>query len=100
MAELDTIRVPCSQPLYEFTARWDAAIKDVRALICEATGLKPGSMVIARGRMGQRISDSSDNLFGDAESLWECGFSVGDEVAYMYFGDGTADLGSGPLALK
>lgn len=92
---------PCcllTQPLYELSTTWDSTVKEVRAAVCAATGLKVGSMILARGRMGQRISDSSDNLFRDDETMWECGFSDGDEVAYMYMSDGTLDLAKGPPA--
>ena len=82
--------------LYVLSTTWTATVIEVRKAACLATGLVNGSMILARGRMGQRISDSADNLFGDGETMWECGFSDGDEVGYMYMGDGTADLAKGP----
>lgn len=89
-------RPDTGKPLHELRTTLDATVKDVRIAVCAATGLKPESMIIARGVMGQRISDSSDNMFGEEETVWQCGFSDGDEVAYMYLGDGAADLAAGP----
>eukprot|EP00966_Prymnesium_polylepis_P213493 4944372-Prymnesium_polylepis.2 len=91
-------RPDTGKPLHEHRTTLDATVKEVHAAVCAATGLKPGSMIIARGVMGQRISDSSDNMFGEGETMWQCGFSDGDEVAYMYLGDGAADLAAGPQA--
>ena len=75
------------KPLYELSTSWASTVKEVRAAICKATGLQTSSMLLSRGRAAQ----SADTL-GDGETMWECGFSDGDEVPYMYMGDGTTDL--------
>ena len=51
------------------------------------SGACANALVLARGKMGQRISDSSENLFGDGETLWACGYVDRQEVGYLYMGD-------------
>jgi hypothetical protein len=62
------------QPLLELPTRMSATVKEVKAAVAAATGLRANAMVLARGKMGSRISDSSANLFGDSETLWACGY--------------------------
>ena len=78
--------------MYKLHTKMTATISDVKRGICLATGLKERAMIIARGKMGQPITDSQDNLYHDDETLHECGFSDGEEVGYMYLGDAAQDL--------
>jgi len=88
------LRPDDGQPMYDVCANMRSTVSEVRQEVCQATGLKEKSMLIARGKMGQRIADSQDNLYKDHETVYECGFTNGDEVGYMYLGDPTADLAS------
>lgn len=74
----------------------NSTVREVKAAVAAATGLQAGAMVLARGKMGQRISDSAANLFADHETLWACGYIDGQEVGYMYLGDAAEDLARGP----
>ena len=75
------------RPMLELPTRMTATVKEVKAAVAAATGLSANALVLARGKMGQRISDSSENLFGDKETLWACGYVDGQEVGYLYMGD-------------
>ena len=60
--------------------------RDVKQAVAAATSLKASAMVLARGKQGSRISDSAQNIFGDEETVWACGYVDGQEVGYMYMG--------------
>ena len=64
----------------------------MRDAVCESVRLHPHAMVIARGRMGERIADAVSNLYKGPETVWECGYSDGDEVrAAAQHGTGHAE---------
>lgn len=84
------------RPLHELRTTMLSTIGEAKAAVAAATGLKKTAMVLARGKQGQRISDSSENLFADHETLWACGYVDGQDVGYMYLGEAAADLARGP----
>ena len=53
--------------------------------------------------MGSRISDSSENLFADEQTLWACGYIDQQVPGMMYLGEATGELNeaaqSGTLAV-
>ena len=53
--------------------------------------------------MGSRISDSSENLFADDQTLWACGYVDQQVPGMMYLGEATDELNesakSGTLAV-
>ena len=67
-------------------------VKAVKAEVAKATGLKASAMVMARGKMGSRISDSAANLFADDETLWSCGYFDGMTPGMMYMGEAEKEL--------
>jgi len=83
-------------PLEEGVKLTDLAIKDdwtvgqVKALLCSTTGLKKTSMIMARGSMGQRVSE--DAQLNETHRVVDCGYKDGDEIAFIYMGDPAADL--------
>mmetsp|Transcript_76922 Transcript_76922/g.135537 ORF Transcript_76922/g.135537 Transcript_76922/m.135537 type:complete len:375 (+) Transcript_76922:67-1191(+) len=90
-------------PLEEGVKLTDLAIKDdwtvgqVKNLLCSTTGLKKTSMIMARGSMGQRVSE--DAQLNEAHRVVDCGYKDGDEIAFIYMGDPASDL-QGFLARK
>ena len=85
--------------LTDLQTHMSATIKEAKAAVAAVTGLRAEAMAFARGRMGQRISDSAANLYGDDETLWSCGYMDGMEVGYMYMGDAAQDLARGPTPM-
>ena len=53
------------KPMLKLMLPFCTTIKQTKAAVEAATGLRSGSMVLARGKMGSRISDSSENIFAD-----------------------------------
>jgi hypothetical protein len=53
--------------------------------------------------VGSRISDSSENLFADDQTLWACGYVDQQVPGMMYLGEATGELNesakSGTLAV-
>ena len=53
--------------------------------------------------VGSRISDSSENLFADDQTLWACGYVDQQVPGMMYLGEATDELNesakSGTLAV-
>lgn len=80
------------KPMLKAWLPFATTIKEVKKLVADATGLRANSMVLARGQMGQRISDSSENLFGDDETLWACGYVEGQVPGMMYLGEAANEL--------
>ena len=83
------------RPLHELATTMVATVGQTKSAVAAATGLRAGAMVLARGKQGQRISDSAENLFRDHETLWACGYVDGQEVGYMYMGEAASDLARG-----
>ena len=80
------------KPMLKLTLPFCTTIKDTKAAVEAATGLRSGSMVLARGKMGSRISDSSENIFADDQSLWACGYVDGQVPGVMYLGEAANDM--------
>lgn len=90
-------------PLEEGVKLLDLAMQDdwtvgqAKALLCSTTGLKKSSTMMAKGKMGTRTTE--DAALPDSKKVVECGYKEGDEIAFIYLGDPTADL-EGFLAKK
>jgi len=101
---LNFARPDNGKQMLALTLPFDTTIAKTKAAVAVATGLKSGSMVLARGKMGQRIADSSDNLFADGSSIWSCGFVDGQVPGMMYLGEAGGELNeaakAGTLAVK
>ena len=64
----------------------------VRSRAAAATGLREHSMVLARGKPGERIGDTAENQIRDGEEAWRVGWQDGDAIGFLYLGDAAADL--------
>jgi len=87
----------CMSPLETFEGKLcDLPIKDnwtvgqVAALIAEITGLKQKSMIMAKGKMGERVPESAK--MDESKLVMDYGFADGDEIAFMYLGELETDL--------
>mmetsp|Transcript_63059 Transcript_63059/g.148085 ORF Transcript_63059/g.148085 Transcript_63059/m.148085 type:complete len:367 (+) Transcript_63059:27-1127(+) len=83
-------------PLEEGVKLTDLNIKDnwtvgqVRKLLCGITGLKEGSMLMAKGKMGERVGEDAQlNL---NQLVVDCGYKEGDEIGFIYMGNTEGDL--------
>merc|ERR1712190_559629 len=69
----------------------DLNIKDnwtvlqVKNLIADTTGLKKQSMIMARGKMGERVPE--DAKLDESMLVVGCGYTDGEEIAFMYLGN-------------
>ena len=138
---LNFARPDNGKQMLALTLPWNTTIAKTKAAVAEATGLRLGSMVLARGKsacarlrrastsmyaslhcavaclshtlphdlipvsfaVGSRISDSSENLFADDQTLWACGYIDQQVPGMMYLGEATDELNddakSGALAV-
>eukprot|EP00931_Biecheleriopsis_adriatica_P118697 TRINITY_DN94040_c0_g1_i1.p1 TRINITY_DN94040_c0_g1~~TRINITY_DN94040_c0_g1_i1.p1 ORF type:complete len:371 (+),score=79.86 TRINITY_DN94040_c0_g1_i1:61-1173(+) len=89
-----TLRV--MSPLEAGVKLADLAIKDtwtvrqVKALLCSTTGLKKESTMMAKGKMGERVSE--DARLEESHLVVDCGYKDGDEIGFIYLGDVETDL--------
>ncbi|CAE7736755.1 unnamed protein product [Symbiodinium sp. CCMP2592] len=90
------MRLVVMSPLEEGVKLTDLDIKNdwtvgqVRKLLCSITGLKESSMIMARGKMGERVGEDAQlNL---SHLVADCGYKEGDEIGFIYMGDTEGDL--------
>eukprot|EP00439_Symbiodinium_sp_Y106_P032013 s6565_g3.t2 len=90
------LRLVVMSPLEEGVKLTDLDIKNdwtvgqVRKLLCSITGLKESSMIMARGKMGERVGEDAQlNL---SHLVADCGYKEGDEIGFIYMGDTEGDL--------
>ncbi|CAE7553261.1 unnamed protein product [Symbiodinium necroappetens] len=95
-AEGKSMRLVVMSPLEEGVKLTDLDIKNdwtvgqVRKLLCSITGLKESSMIMARGKMGERVGEDAQlNL---SHLVADCGYKEGDEIGFIYMGDTEGDL--------
>lgn len=76
---------------YEGQKLVDLAVKaswnmgQVKELLCKLTGLNKKSMIMAKGKMGERVGEGAN--LDDKQLVSEVGYKDGDEVAFIYMGD-------------
>ncbi|CAJ1407795.1 unnamed protein product [Effrenium voratum] len=76
--------------LTDLEIQQDWTVGQVRKLLCSITGLKEGSMLMAKGKMGERVGEDAQlNL---SHLVVDCGYKDGDEIGFIYMGDPEADL--------
>jgi len=87
----------CNSPVESFEGKLcDLPIKDnwtvgqVAGLIAQITGLKQKSMILAKGKMGERVPESAK--MDEGKQIVSYGYADGDEVAFMYLGELETDL--------
>ncbi|CAE7255477.1 unnamed protein product [Symbiodinium natans] len=76
--------------LTDLDIKSDWTVGQVRKLLCSTTGLKEASMIMARGKMGERVGEDAQlNL---SHLVVDCGYKEGDEIGFIYMGDTEGDL--------
>ncbi|CAL1173031.1 unnamed protein product [Cladocopium goreaui] len=78
------------EKLTELEIKDDWTVGQVRKLLCSITGLKEGSMLMAKGKMGERVSEDAQLKLTDL--VVDYGYKDGDEIGFIYMGDPEADL--------
>lgn len=75
----------CTLPIKD-----DWTVAQVKTLLCKTTGLQKPKMIMARGRMGERVGEGAH--LNDTHLVVDCGYKDGDEIAFIYLDDPAADL--------
>mmetsp|Transcript_47712 Transcript_47712/g.102216 ORF Transcript_47712/g.102216 Transcript_47712/m.102216 type:complete len:393 (+) Transcript_47712:86-1264(+) len=70
----------------------EASVGHAKGLLSKITGLKLGSMIMVKGKMGERVSEDAN--LDDKQSLVSSGYKSGDEIGFIYTGDLEGDLSS------
>jgi len=78
------------EKLLDLNIRDNWNVGQVAKLIADTTGLKKQSMIMALGKMGERVPESAK--LDDGKLVVEAGYKEGDEIAFMYLGDLEGDL--------
>lgn len=78
------------QKILDLPIKDNWTISQVAKLIADRTGLKKASMIMAKGKMGERVPESAK--MDDSKLVVDYGFNDGDEIAFMYLGDLEVDL--------
>merc|ERR1739848_475361 len=68
--------------LRELDVKQDWTVLQVKSLLCKQTGLKPQSMIPARGKMGERIGEHA--ALKEEQTIHAAGYKDGDEFAFIY----------------
>merc|ERR1712032_1097655 len=68
----------------------EMTVKQVKLLCAKKSGLKPTAMLPARGKAGERISESA--MFKEEQTVAQVGLEDGSEFACIYTRDLEADL--------
>uniref|UniRef100_A0A7S4UJ23 Ubiquitin-like domain-containing protein n=1 Tax=Alexandrium monilatum TaxID=311494 RepID=A0A7S4UJ23_9DINO len=84
--------VEAGAELLDLQIRDNWTVGQVKALLCKTTGLKAGSMIMCKGKMGERVADSASTRLNEDGLVTEQGYGDGDEIAFMYLGDPETDL--------
>jgi len=82
--------VEAGEKLLDLSIRDNWTVGQVAKLISDTTGLKRQSMMMALGKMGERVPESAK--LDDGKVVAEAGYKDGDEIAFMYLGDLEGDL--------
>lgn len=76
--------------LCDLPVKASSTMGQVKALLAKTTGLKPTSMIMAKGKMGERVSE--DARLDEKTTVQDVGYKDGDEVGFIYMGDLEGDL--------
>mmetsp|Transcript_76546 Transcript_76546/g.197140 ORF Transcript_76546/g.197140 Transcript_76546/m.197140 type:complete len:202 (-) Transcript_76546:121-726(-) len=82
--------VEAGEHLLDLSIEDNWTIGQVKALLCQQTGLKPKSMIMAKGKAGERVPE--DAKLDDSQSVTDVGYKDGDEIAFIYLGTLETDL--------
>lgn len=82
--------VEAGEKLLDLSIRDNWTVGQVGKLIADTTGLKKQSMIMALGKMGERVPESAK--LDDGKLVVEAGYKDGDEIAFMYLGNLEGDL--------
>eukprot|EP00440_Ansanella_granifera_P053753 gb/GFBE01058270.1/.p1 GENE.gb/GFBE01058270.1/~~gb/GFBE01058270.1/.p1 ORF type:complete len:182 (+),score=36.71 gb/GFBE01058270.1/:1-546(+) len=74
----------------KFAVLPEMTVGSVKTMVAAKTGCKPGSMIPAKGNMGERIPESA--ILKEDKTMEEAGYSDGDQFAFIYTGDFETDL--------
>lgn len=78
------------EKLTDLEIKDDWTVGQVRKLLCSITGLKESSMLMAKGKMGERVSEDAQLKLTDL--VVDYGYKDGDEIGFIYMGDPEGDL--------
>lgn len=78
------------QKLVDLPVKENWNMGQVKDLLCKLTGLNKKSMIMAKGKMGERVGEGAN--LSDAQLVSEVGYKDGDEVGFIYMGDLEGDL--------
>lgn len=78
------------EKLLDLSIRDNWSVGQVAQLIADTTGLKKQSMIMAKGKMGERVPESAK--LDDKQLVVDCGYTDGEEIAFMYLGNLEGDL--------
>lgn len=76
--------------LLDLSIRDNWTVDQIAGLISQMTGLKRQSMIMAKGKMGERVPE--DATLDEKKLVVDCGYADGDEIAFMYLGNLEGDL--------
>mmetsp|Transcript_93941 Transcript_93941/g.163147 ORF Transcript_93941/g.163147 Transcript_93941/m.163147 type:complete len:388 (+) Transcript_93941:78-1241(+) len=88
----------CMTPLedYEGQKMCDLPVKDtwsmgqVKTLLCKITGLNARQMIMAKGKMGERVGE--DAKLDEKTTVKDVGYKDGDEIGFIYMGNLEEDV--------
>merc|ERR1719183_1566021 len=72
------------QKLVDLPVKASWTMGQVKDLLCKLTGLNKKSMMMAKGKMGERIGEGAQ--LNDSQLVSEVGYKEGDEVGFIYMG--------------
>jgi len=78
------------EKLLDLSIRDNWTVGQVKGLISQLTGLRKQSMIMAKGKMGERVPE--DAKLDETKLVVECGYQDGDEIAFMYLGELDNDI--------
>merc|ERR1712186_244678 len=82
--------VEAGEKLLDLSIRDNWTVGQVAKLISQTTGLKQQSMIMAKGKMGERVPESAK--LSETQLVVDAGYVDGDEIAFMYLGNLEGDL--------
>lgn len=82
--------IEAGKPLCDLEIKDSFTVADTKRLLCQITGLKRTQMIMARGKMGERVPE--DARLDEDKMVTAEGYRDGDEIAFIYMGDLEGDL--------
>lgn len=84
------LEASAGQKILDLQIKDNWTVGQVAKLIADRTGLNKASMIMAKGKMGERVPESAK--MDETKLIVDYGLSDGDEVAFMYLGNLEGDL--------